>query len=224
MVLVRSPSSFLITVVLSLGSRSFGVVADRALEVEAPVFGHDSRKSVERFRQDTITKELFGDDLEKVEEFFSREIERIGVEANVFEMLRASEVQMLREAKEKLRNRLRKDTQVTLHLRGAKNEATNFPYIFGPYNSFLHRLISYLLYRCGALAIDFGELSEAAERRHVETRSILCRHGANTMEHLTSLFVHPDKIKRRFEEIKEKQSQSIERLWLPGTFPHYSRP
>jgi hypothetical protein len=182
------------------------------------------RLTVERFRQDTITTELFGSDLEKVEEFFSREIERIGVEANVFELLSASEMPMLLQAKEKLRNRLRKDTQVTLHLRGARKEATSFPYIFGPYNSFLHRLISYLLYRCGALAIDFGELNEAAERRHVEARSILCRYGANTMEHLTSLFVNSDTIRRRFEEIKEKQSQSIERLWLPGTFPHYSKP
>jgi hypothetical protein len=181
------------------------------------------RLTIERFRQDTIVYELFQGELEKAEAYYSTEIDKIGPSANVFDLLRKSEEQILQHAKERLRNRLRKDTQVTLHLRGRKKEATSFSYMFGPYNSFLHRLLSYLLYRCGALALEFGELDGAVARRRVDASSVLCRYGANTIEHLASLFVDPETVTRRFAEMKEKQLQSPERLWVPGTFPHYSK-
>ncbi|MBR0749141.1 FAD-dependent oxidoreductase [Bradyrhizobium japonicum] len=181
------------------------------------------RLTVERFRQDTILYELFETDLEAVEAYYAAAIDQIGSTANVFELFKQSEEAMLLRAKERLRNRLRKDTQVTLHLRGRKNEATTFPYIFGPYNSFLHRLLIYLLYRCGALALEFGDLESAVIRRRVDVHSVLCRYGAKTIEHLASLFVNAETVTHRFEEMKEKQLQLPERLWLPGAFPHYSQ-
>jgi hypothetical protein len=181
------------------------------------------RLTIERFRQDTIVHELFQDELDDAEDYYSREINKVGTAANVFDLLRASEVTILKNAKERLRERLRKDTQVTLHLRGRNKEATNFSYMFGPHNSFLHRLLSYLLYRCGALSLEFGELDSAVVHRRVDANSVLCRYGANTIAHLGSFFVNAETVTRRFVEMKEKQLQLPERLWVPGTFPHYSK-
>jgi len=181
------------------------------------------RLTIERFRQDTIVYELFRDELDEVEEYFSKTTFGTGSNRNVFELLQASEGTVLRNAKLRLRDRLRKDTQVTLHLRGRNSTATNFSYIFGSQSSFLHRVITFLLYRCGAFALDFGELDQAVARHQVDQKSVLCRYGANTVEHLGSLFVRPKPVSRRFEKMKVKQAQSPERLWVPGTFPHYSK-
>ena len=181
------------------------------------------RLTIERFRQDTIVYELFGDELDEAEVYLSKAIGGRRVNGNVFRLLQASEGNVLRNAKLRLRDRLRKDTQVTLHLRGRNKEATNFSYIFGPHSSFLHRVITYLLYRCGAFALDFGELDQAVERHQVDSNSVLCRYGADTIEHLGGLFVSPKAVTRRFKKMKEKQLQAPERLWAPGTFPHYSK-
>jgi hypothetical protein len=180
------------------------------------------RLTIERFRQDTIVYELFKDELAEVEGHFADAIGRIGRDANVLDLLQENEDTLLRAAKERLGNRIRKDTRITLHLRGSKNEATSFPYIFGRHSSFLHRLITYLLYRCGAFALDFSELAAAVNRHHVDPTSVLCRYGATTIEHLKSLFADPSAVAPRFAEMQEKQLQAPERLWIPGTFPHYS--
>jgi hypothetical protein len=180
------------------------------------------RLTIERFRQDTIVYELFEGDLEEVESRFADAIHLLGREANVFDLLQDREDSLLRKAIERLGNRIRKDTRVTLHLRGRNNEATNFQYIFGAHSSFLHRLIAYLLYRCGAFAMDFSDLATAVSRHHVDASNVLCRYGANTLEHLQSFFVDPSTVAPRFVEMKAKQLQAPQRLWTPGTFPHYS--
>lgn len=180
------------------------------------------RLTIERFRQDTIVYELFKDDLERVEAYFHRKLND-RPNQDIFKLLQTSENKILHDAKSRLHDRIRKDTKVTLHLRGRENKATTFSYIFGPHSSFLHRVITFLLYRCGAFALDFGELNRAVKRHQVETKFVLCRYGANTIEHLSNLFVSPKSMARRFEEMKENQSQVPERLWLPGTFPQYLR-
>lgn len=180
--------------------------------------------TIERFRQDTIVYELFRDELEEVERYFLNALEKRANRHNVFKLLQASEDDALRNAKRRLRDRLRKDTQVTLHLRGRERKAKDISYIFGPHSSFLHRVITFLLYRCGAIALDFGGLDQAVALHHIDANSVLCRYGADTIQHLSDLFVNPRVVVRRFKEMKEKQSQYPERLWAAGTFPHYSNP
>jgi hypothetical protein len=180
------------------------------------------RLTIERFRQDTIVYELFKDNLEEVESRFAEATQLIGRDANVFDLLQGSEDSLLKKAKARLGDRIRKDTRVTLHLRGRNNEAKDFTHIFGRYSSFLHRLITYLLYRCGAFGLDFSDLAAAISRHHVDPTSVLCRYGANTLEYLNDFFVDPTTVARRFGEMKAKQLQASDRLWTPGTFPHYS--
>jgi len=180
------------------------------------------RLTIERFRQDTILYELFEPELEDAENYFERERKSLGYEANVFDLLQANEDTFLKKPRDRLSNRVRKDTRVTLHLRGAKKEVTNFPYIFGRFSSFSHRLMTYLLYRSGAFALDFSDLPEAILRHQVEPTNVLCRYGANTLEHLKSLFVDSSAVTKRLDEMKDEQLQAPRRLWTPGTFPHYS--
>jgi hypothetical protein len=180
------------------------------------------RLTIERFRQDTIVYELFKTELEKTEMYFAEKLSGRGRDASVLDLLQQTEDTLLAGAKERLYSRIRKDTQVTLHLRGSNNQAKSFPYIFGRYSSFLHRLITYLLYRCGAFALDFSELATAVNRHRVDPTRVLCRYGAKTLEHLHSLFVDPSVVVSRLDEMRQQQLQTAKRLWTPGTFPHYS--
>lgn len=180
------------------------------------------RLTIERFRQDTIVYELFDEVLDHIEAYFAEALTELGVNENVFDLLRENDNTRLRMAIDRLGNRIRKDTRVALHLLGRRREATTFPYIFGRYSSFFHRLIAYLLYRCGAFDLYFSELGAAVNQHDTDPSNVLCRYGADTTEHLKSLFVDADAVTPRLAEMKQRQLQSPNRYWIPGTFPHYS--
>src|SRR5580693_1776514 len=180
------------------------------------------RLAIERFRQDTIVYELFDEELDETETHFAQALSDPGRSQNVFDLLRENDDTWLRIARERLRNRIRKDTRITLHLLGRRREVTNFTYIFGPYSSFLHRLITYLLYRCGAFDLDFSELAVAVRSHQVDPTNVLCRYGANTMEHLKKFLNVSRPIASRLSQMKQQQLQTPNRFWIPGTFPHYS--
>lgn len=182
------------------------------------------RLTIERFRQDTILYELFDNEarLAEAETYFSGQLSALGRDDNVWDILVGAEQRYLQRPMARLRQRLRKDARVTLHLRGRDNEVKDFPHIFSRYSSFLHRLIVYLLYRCGAFALDFSDLSVAVRQHNVLPTNVLCRYGANTLDHLKAMFVAPSSIENRLLEIKKIQNQTIARCWAPGTFRHYS--
>lgn len=181
------------------------------------------RLTIERFRQDTIIYELFKKSLLEVEEHFSRKLETAGSDSNIFKMLDDSEPKILRPAREELCKRIRKDVIVTLHLSGRNDEVKSFPQIFGRNSSFLNRMLTYLLYRCGAFAPDFSTITGAVARHNVPPANVICRYGANTVEHLLALFVDPSTVAVRFIDMKKKQDQVPRRLWAPGLFPQYSQ-
>jgi hypothetical protein len=180
------------------------------------------RLAIQRFRQDTIVYELFEDELEQVEARFANELVRCSPDANLFELFQRAEVELFAAAKTRLSERLRKDTCLTLHLQGRDKDVKNFPKIFGRHSSVLHRTLVYLLYRCGAFALDFSEIGEAVEQHSITPTNVLCRHGADTIAHLNALFSDAGIVAERFADMKKKQEQSPRRLWAPGTFPHYS--
>jgi hypothetical protein len=182
------------------------------------------RLTIERFRQDTIFYELFPSGLERLERHLSDGIKRLGAEANLFKLLERIEAEaLLDDAKRELKRRIRKDTAVTLHLRGRKGEIKVFSQIFGRNSSFLNRLLTYLLYRCGAFALEFTPLDKAVARHDVPVSNVLCRYGADTIGQLSELFSNPAIIKPRLLELKEAQEQRPVRLWAPGVFQHYLR-
>jgi hypothetical protein len=176
------------------------------------------RLTVERFRQDKIVEELFKQDLEQVEETLSREKTTLGPDANMFALFKSLEGGLLAPAKAELKRRIRKDTRVTLHVRGKDGEIKALSQIFGRNSSFLNRLITYLLYTCGAFAPDFSELAVAIKRHNVPPENVLCRYGANTIDHIKELFVEPTILAARLQKMKDAQAQKALHLWPPGLF------
>jgi hypothetical protein len=179
------------------------------------------RLTIERFRQDTIIYELFARQLPDAEEALMLGIEARGAEANMFELFCELEGGILAPAKMQLQNRIRKDTNVTLHLTGRANEVKTLSQIFGRTSSFLNRLLTFLLFRCGAFALDFAGLEPAVVRSEAGVEDVVCRYGADTISHLKALFVSPGDVEARLLEMKQQQKQVPIGLWPPGLFPHY---
>ncbi|MGF9566952.1 hypothetical protein AAIH70_25955 [Neorhizobium sp. BT27B] len=177
-----------------------------------------SRLTIERFRQDTILYELFGDKLEKTEEELRRGIAKAG--PNLLGYFTRIEAKLLEEAKVSMRGRLRKDTAVTLHVSGTDEKAPkDLRDVFGPGSSVLNRLLTYLLYRCGAISISRRPLGEAISSAHIAHEHVLCRHGCDTKRHLQLIFSDYDKVKLAFADMEDKQAQHPTRYWAPGYFP-----
>ena len=179
------------------------------------------RLTIERFRQDTILYELFGNDLETIE---SRLVDEFSLkpELNVFEFLKAREKDLLSATKDALAARVRKDTLVTLHISGKNNAIHSFSQIFGPSSSFLNRLMVYLLYRCGAIGLSVADLDTTVAQVGAPHANVLCRYGTRTREHLSSIFVDARSITKRLDEMEANPAQAVRRFWEPGVFPPYS--
>lgn len=177
------------------------------------------RLTIERFRQDTILYELFGNTIETTEQQL-----RIGLAsrtgASLLTYFGEIEETLLKEPKKSLRNRLRKDTAVTLHIAGTNLKKPNdLDDIFGPTSSVLNRVLIYLLYRCGAISISRRPLDETISSAHISAHHVLCRHGCDTERHLKLIFDDYDSMKPVFARMKAKQAQLPERYWNPGYFP-----
>jgi hypothetical protein len=180
------------------------------------------RLTIERFRQDTILYELFDNEIDAVEGRLADGWREQGSEADSFSFFTAIEETLLTRAQQEICRRIRKDTRVCLHVRGKTGNVRAFQDIFGPHSSFSSRLMTFLLYRCGAFGLSFEELDTAVLRHGAPAANVLCRYGADPMAHLRSMFVDFSAIEDRLKEIKKDKRQPRNRLWPPGVFPHYS--
>ena len=182
------------------------------------------RLTIERFRQDTILYELFPNNLEEVEENLNKAWQDKGPRANAFEFFSDFEERdILENARVELYKRLRKDTRVALHVRGKNQEVKRFSDIFGPSSSFLNRMMTFLLFKCGAFSLSIEDLELTVKRHATPHENVLCRYGTDAIGHLHSMFSDIDNIKDRLMEIKTCQKQRPQRLWAPGTFPDPSQ-
>jgi hypothetical protein len=181
------------------------------------------RLTIERYRQDTILYELFPQNLEEVEEKFTEAWAKKGSGANAFQFFSEfGEANIIENARIELSRRIRKDTRVALHIRGKDGDIKTFSHIFGPYSSFLNRMMTFLLYRCGAFSISMADLAVTVSRHGAPRENVLCRYGTDALAHLHSMFSDIEPIMGRLTEIKACQEQRPQRLWQPGTFPYPS--
>lgn len=187
------------------------------------------RLTIERYRQDTILYELFPENLEAVEEKLAEAWDKQGSKANAFKFFSEFESdipekeRILEKARIQLSKRIRKDTRVALHISGKDGKLKAFPQIFGPYSSFLNRMMVFLLYRCGAFSISFADLKTTVKRHGAESANVLCRYGADPLGHLGAMFVDFARVRKRLADLKKHQEQMPQQFWQPGTFPHYSK-
>jgi hypothetical protein len=177
------------------------------------------RLTIERFRQDTILYELFGSELEDLEAQMRDRLGGIASTSNLFPIFRAMDSDLLANARAALAARVRKDTSVVLHISGKNKRTTSLSDIFGPTSSRLNRLLAYLLHRCGAFATSLSDLDDCVRTHRATADAVLCRHGANTREHLRAMIADYDQVEERLGDMMRMQAQSADRLWTPGAFP-----
>ncbi len=184
------------------------------------------RLTIERFRQDTILYELFGDDLEVLEDELRDHLagDFGRTSANVYDMLEGSlsdrSKGLFDEARKRLLTRLRKDTIVVLHASGRENSNSSLKDLFGPHSSFLNRMLLYLLYRCGGFVLVMGDLEAARREFDVRDERVVRRYGADTMKALLELFSDPGMMSPLLGEMKSRGLQEARRKWPLGAFPH----
>ncbi|MDX0722665.1 hypothetical protein GOD64_28295 [Sinorhizobium medicae] len=178
------------------------------------------RLTIERFRQDTILYELFGKSLDETEEQLRADLEKRSMDDSLLDYFASIDQTLFEHPKKSLRNRLRKDTAVTLHIAGPdKDKPNDLQDIFGPTSSVLNRVLIYLLYRCGAISISRQSLAEAISSAHITNDHVLCRHGCDTERHLQLMFDDYAHVKSVFAKMKNRQAQHPNRYWTPGYFP-----
>jgi hypothetical protein len=177
------------------------------------------RLTIERFRQDTIVYELFGSNPEKIEAELAERLNVFGPTRNLYEFLLEIESDLLSAPREQLSRRLRKDTAVVLNLRGKNGNVKSFSTIFGPTSSFLNRLLTLLLYRCGAFSVSFLDLDTCVSDHRAAPSNVLCRHGVKALDHIRSILVDHAGLESRLNEMRDHPKQLARRLWKQGTFP-----
>lgn len=169
------------------------------------------RLTIERFRQDRIVDDLFGDQLKMVEE----RLRQVKARALGGEDLRAIFDEELAEligpAVNRLRDRLRKDTSVILHLSGSDESNTSIEPLFKGKSSFLNKLLAFLLYRCGAFAPSFKKL-ELLARAHPSAQ-VICRYGPDSESHLKELFLDWTVVSAAVARLGSEQPQLNRPLW-----------
>lgn len=164
------------------------------------------RATIERFQQDLIVGEMFPSN--NIPSDLVELKDRVKSGANLFdELLKDDDLHA--GPIEAVRRRLRKDTKVFLHLGGAKGKNTDLAAAFGDGSSFLNRYMLYLLYRCGAFTPIFGSLDAAVATTQVAPSGIICRHGADTLTGIQSLFQANARkaVERRLLKMKKNQFQ-----------------
>lgn len=175
------------------------------------------RATIERFQQDLIVGEMFPTN--KLPPNLIDLKNRVKSGASLFDEL-LNDDDLHAGPREAVRRRLRKDTKVFLHLGGSKGENTDFSAAFGDGSSFLNRYMLFLLYRCGAFTPIFDSLDKAVAMTQVAPSGIICRHGADTLTGIKSLFQASDRknVEKRLLKMKKSQLQLPRPVFELGFF------
>jgi hypothetical protein len=181
------------------------------------------RLTIERYRQDTILYELFSDELEQTEQYLAAAWVDAGPPENAFKFFTELEGTILARAKAELRSRIRKDTRVILHIGGEDGAIRSISDIFGPRSSFQNRMMTFLLYRCGAFSPRTESLETLIKTRNIDDANVLRRYGPNALAHVAKMFTDIAQIENRLKEIKDRHEQAPELFWEPGSFPQYKK-
>lgn len=141
------------------------------------------RLCISQFRQDRILEELYADEHALVEKLKQLQMRYItGIEANLFD---AFEFLPFNSVVEKLGSRLRRDTNVILHLK-----VRRLSELFASETSrisFQNKLLVYLLYRCGGFVPSTMDIKLLARIHAVPTERLVLRHGPDREAQLMAL-------------------------------------
>ncbi len=179
------------------------------------------RLRISRYRQDRILEELFQGKTALLAALrgLQKEVENGSVGGGLFEdfeALATSNGTSLEweQLENHLRERLRRDTDVVLHLRP---EVRNLAALFSPRHrrmSFQNALLVYLLYRCGGFAPSFEAEEPLRLRFGIRKKHVVQRHGPDRLGQFTRILAPEFSARLRPEKLR--QSANIH--WQGGYF------
>ncbi|MEP6878413.1 MAG: hypothetical protein ABI865_06155 [Nitrosospira sp.] len=177
------------------------------------------RLSIERFRQDRILYELFGNDLIEFERVFAAALVRRGSQLwlDFFDSFLEKNI-LFSNACANLGKRMRNDTKVILQIGGVDGKNKEFSATLEKKNSVQNKLIAFLAYRNGGFIPAFGTLEDVVAKYQVDPQNTICRHGTNSQIEIEDFVFLPD-IDKRFAYLKRSE-QSAMPAWTPGFFPN----
>lgn len=179
-----------------------------------------ARLRISRFRQDTVVYELFPGRIDQEEDRLCELKQRMLDEPDkAFDILAEAFDGPLERLVQIIRQRLRSDTSVVMHLSGSPNDPkTSISSVFSGSASFLNKLIFFALYRAGGFTPYFGTLKEASKEYGIERRCVLIRHGTDPVEVLRNIFHDTLALNEAVCEMRTKAVQTQDRSWAPGSY------
>ena len=180
------------------------------------------RLRISQYRQDRILEELFHDKQSLLRELrrLRADVENENVAGRLFdrfEALRSVSTETQPEWDRllvELRQRLRRDTEVVLHLKPEVRNIANLFDLSKRRMSFQNAFLVFLLYRCGGFAPSIEHERPLCERLGIRPEHIVRRHGPNRRFQFTKLLA------KELDElvVKEKLRQPAEIQWRGGYF------
>jgi hypothetical protein len=181
------------------------------------------RLRISHYRQDRILGELFGGlepllkTIKQVYENYERN-QKSGM-FDAFERMHSEAKPDFGSVLELLNRRLRRDTDVVLHLKLRKlSDLFEFK---NTKISFQNKLLVYLLYKCGGFAPSSLKVKTLVQQHAIPGFRVLRRHGTDRGAHLRAILSHSlyAKIKKRRDSVNPNpflQSDGVE--WPGGYF------
>jgi hypothetical protein len=176
-----------------------------------------ARLTIDRFRQDRIIDEIFGNDDSK-DDVLADEIGSIAKGDNFFDLLSRLEMSHLAGKMDLIRKRLRTDVKVGVYLGGKDGEHSFIRDVFGGKVSFINRVLLYFLFRCGAFVPIFSGFDAWMAANGVADDRRIVRHGTDVVRHLSRIFSNPTRIADRIRNLKDIQGQRPDPIYPLGSF------
>jgi FAD dependent oxidoreductase len=177
------------------------------------------RLRVSQYRQDRILEELFYDKktlVNKLRHMKSKSKHKTS-SSSLFEQFEQLSSEKPSEEWNRLlaelRERLRRDTEVVLHL---KSDVRNLADLSKRRISFQNALLVFLLYKCGGFVPSTEKESRLCKRHGIQEKHVIRRHGPDPRAQVARLL--SDDLVPNEEEIEDRLQQSVESQWWPGGY------
>jgi hypothetical protein len=176
------------------------------------------RLTIQRFRQDRIIEDLFGENPENTEEML-RSTFASNAGRTFATSLKSLPVSWSSIAVRKLHGRLRRDTNVVLHLGGRSSQTKSLESVLEYKASFLNKLLLHLLLEAKGCRLSFESLRSLVRRYPAGGVNVLCRHGSNPFKDVVGLFKNGTRTHKRLEQMQAAQAQVPTLLSPAGFYP-----
>lgn len=180
------------------------------------------RLTIERFRQGSILRELLKSDVDRLGNKIAADPLRFGSFKD-FVQKSSSMEELVTLMVQRIQVRLRKDLMVVLHGAGKNGKNKSIWDLLAGKSSFMNKVLLYSLFKAGAFTLTFDSLKDVVRLYNVTRTNQIIRHGTRAKGEVLRLFVSPDLVSSRLNDMESSDEQSADQLWPAGSFPPIPR-